>query len=71
VELGLIDMLEPQNAEDPARMAAALRSVVSRPLPSGVNAQAMMNGLDTIAGFVEDLIIARQRPPLSVIEGGI
>ncbi|MGI9463483.1 MAG: glycosyltransferase family protein, partial [Aestuariivirgaceae bacterium] len=26
VELGLIDMLEPQNAEDPARMAAALRS---------------------------------------------
>ena len=69
-ELGLIDMLEPQNAEDPARMAAALKAVVSRPLPSSVNAGAMMTGVDTIAGFVEDLIRARHRPAFSVIEGG-
>ncbi len=71
VELGLVDMLEPQNAEDPIRMARALKSVVARPLPSSVNAQSMMNGLDTIAGFVEDLIVHRRRPPLAVIEGGI
>ena len=70
-ELGLIDMLEPQNAEDPARMAAAMRAVVSRPLPSTANARAMMTGLDAIAGFVEDLIGARSKPTFSVIEGGL
>ncbi len=70
-ELGLIDLLEPQNAEDPARMAAAMKAVVSRPLPSSLNARAMMTGLDTIAGFVEDLIGARSRPAFSVIEGGL
>ena len=71
VELGLIDMLEPQNAEDPLRMAAALKSVLARPLPSTRNAQSMMNGLDTIAGYVEDIIKLRSRPALSVIKGGI
>ena len=71
VELGFFDMLEPQNAEDPARMAAALKNVVERPLPSSVKTTQMMNGLDTIANLVEDLIIARNRPALSVIEGGL
>ncbi len=70
-ELGLVDMLEPHNAQDPARMAAALKSVVNRPLPSTAGANEMMNGLDTIADYVEDLIGARRRPALSVIEGGI
>jgi len=70
-ELGLIDVLEPQNAEDPQRMAAALQSVVTRPLPSSMNAKEMMTGLDTIATLVEDLIGIRSRPAFSVIEGGI
>lgn len=70
-ELGFIDMLEPQNAEDPARLVSALNAVVSRPLPSTLNADEMMNGLDTIAGFVEDLIGARSQPAFSVIKGGI
>ena len=70
-ELGLIDVLEPQNAEDPKRMATALENVVTRPLPSSVNAKEMMTGLDTIATLVEDLIGTRSRPAFSVIEGGI
>lgn len=70
-ELGLIDVLEPQNAEDPQRMAIALQNVVTRPLPSTANANDMMTGLDTIASLVEDLIGVRSRPAFSVIEGGI
>ena len=70
-ELGLVDVLEPQNAENPARMAAAIKRVVSRPLPSENRTSSMMNGLDTIAELVEGLIEARNRPALSVIKGGI
>ena len=70
-ELGLIDILEPQNAEDPKRMIAALQDVVGRPLPSSVEVKGMMTGLDTIATLVENLISDRNRPAFSVIKGGI
>jgi predicted glycosyltransferase len=71
VELGLVDMLEPQNAADPQRMARALEAVVKRPLPSSAMTDGMMDGLDTIADLVENLIVARNRPALSVIKGGL
>lgn len=67
-ELGLCDTLHPDEASDPARLAAALRSVVTRPLPSEAGSEQMMNGLDVIADLTEELINERnQHPALSIV----
>jgi predicted glycosyltransferase len=70
-ELGLIEMLHPDEAENPAAMVAALKRLSQRPSPSEVGCHHMMNGLDTIGDRVFDLISNRHRPMLSVIKGGI
>jgi predicted glycosyltransferase len=70
-ELGLIDMLHPDEAEDTAVMVEALRRLPSRPRPSEIGCAHMMNGLDTIGDRTFDLISYRHGPMLSVIEGGI
>jgi predicted glycosyltransferase len=70
-ELGLIDMLHPDEADNPAAMVAALKRLSKRPSPSEVGCHHMMNGLDTIGDRVFDLISHRHRPMLSVIKGGI
>jgi predicted glycosyltransferase len=70
-ELGLIDMLHPDEADDPEVMIAALRHLPNRPRPSDVGCAHMMNGLDTIGDLTFDLISHRHQPMLSVIEGGI
>lgn len=70
-ELGLVDMLEPSAAADPRVMADALRRLPWRKLPSEVGYEHMMSGLDTIGEMVQRLIETRDRPRLSVIEGGL
>jgi predicted glycosyltransferase len=69
-ELGLIDMLHPDEAEDPAVMVEALRRLPNRPLPSEIGCAHMMNGLETIGDRTFDLISRRHGRMLSVIEGG-
>ena len=70
-ELGLIDMLHPLDADDPQKMAAALKAVIARKPPSKTYPKNITNGLDTIADRVEELIIRHKRPALSVVRGGI
>lgn len=56
-ELGVVDMLHPDDARDPARMIAALRAVCNRRPPSQVAAaEVRMEGLPNIVARVgEDL----------------
>ncbi len=58
-ELGMIDMLLPEHASDPARMAAALRALAHRNRPSQGWPGLRLDGLARISGLIgEDL---RQR----------
>ncbi|MGE0212836.1 MAG: glycosyltransferase family protein [Parvibaculaceae bacterium] len=70
-ELGLVDMLQPSEAVDPAVMAAALRRLPHRPLPSEIGYEHMMMGLEVVNERVQRLIARRAGPQLSVIEGGL
>lgn len=55
-ELGVIDMLHPDDAKDPARMIAALRAVAGRKRPSETAPRVRMEGLPNIVARVaEDL----------------
>ncbi|MGL4280765.1 MAG: glycosyltransferase family protein [Albidovulum sp.] len=55
-ELGVIDMLHPANARDPAQMLAALRAVAGRKRPSQSAPRVRMEGLPNIVARVaEDL----------------
>ncbi|MGG2478774.1 hypothetical protein ACNVD4_25640, partial [Rhizobium sp. BR5] len=48
-ELGLFDMLLPEDAENPAKMAAALKALPNRAPPS-VNSQNLkLDGLENIS----------------------
>jgi predicted glycosyltransferase len=47
-ELGLVNMIDPNAADDPRLMARALRQLPKRPLPSAHGAQVDLNGLDAI-----------------------
>lgn len=69
-ELGLVEMLHPEEAAEPGVMAEALRRLATRPLPSELGCEHMLNGLDVIGDLVVGLIERYQEPKLSVIEGG-
>jgi predicted glycosyltransferase len=63
-ELGLIDMLLPDEADEPAVMAAALHKLDERPKPSEVAYKPELDGLTSIGDFVEALLAERKRAPL-------
>ena len=54
--LGLIDMLLPEEAADPARMAEALHRLTIRIRPSSTAYGRHLNGLTNICDFVQDYI---------------
>jgi len=55
VALGMVDMLLPEEAEDPAKMSAALKALPNRPKPSERTTITKLDGLDNIAAIVGDL----------------
>ncbi len=60
--LGMIDMLLPEEAGDPARMAEALKGLPGRPPPSAGTETLRMEGLPNIARIVgEDLRIRARK----------
>ena len=69
-ELGYVDMLMPAEAEDPARMAAALRALPLRPLPSQAVVPPALDGLPEVIGLVHDFSRRRGGAHLSVVESG-
>lgn len=60
-ELGLIDMLTPEEAGDPARLAAALAALPHRLPPSQTERMPDMRGLKRIALNIADQIAARRQ----------
>ena len=69
-ELGLIDMLHPSEADDPAKMAAALHALAARKPRDKGRYVADMTGLMQIGDLVYDAVKHREQPELRVIAGG-
>jgi len=59
-ELGLVDMLEPEAADDPLLMAQALRRLPERPLPSAQGRGVDLGGLeavcDRVGAYIDEVI---------------
>ncbi|MCB1468144.1 MAG: glycosyltransferase family protein [Rhizobiaceae bacterium] len=68
-ELGMVEMLLPEQAEDALLFAAALKNLPNRPRPSQSNPNLRLDGLANISQVVGDLLDLRTRPHLSVVEG--
>ncbi|MDZ4135926.1 MAG: glycosyltransferase, partial [Paracoccaceae bacterium] len=58
-QLGMIDMLLPENAADPVQMARALRALPGRNLPSHGTPGLQLEGLANISRIVGDKLRAR------------
>jgi predicted glycosyltransferase len=69
-ELGVIDMLRPEEAEDPARLAQALKALPDRAPPSKVTSKLRLDGLEKITDLVGEWLEPGSQKRLSVIEGG-
>ncbi|HEY5817648.1 MAG TPA: glycosyltransferase family protein [Mesorhizobium sp.] len=67
-ELGLVEMLLPEQAEDPVLMAATLKELPNRPRPSQSNPDLRLEGLPHISEIVGDWLDKTQRPHFSVVE---
>lgn len=59
-ELGLIDMLLPEEASNPGHMAAALKALPSRDPPSKSSADMRLEGLPNISRLVAEYLEHRQ-----------
>ncbi len=68
-ELGLIEMLLPEEAEDSQRFADALKVLPDRPRPSQSSPHLTLEGLPHISEIVAELLNRRAGHHLSVIEG--
>ena len=68
-ELGLIEMLLPEEAEDSQRFANALEVLPGRPGPSQSHPHLTLEGLPHISEIVAELLDRRGGHHLSVIEG--
>jgi predicted glycosyltransferase len=69
-ELGLVDMLLPEDAEDPARMGAALKALFHRQAPSQSASEGIrLEGLPHISEIVGRLLERREPGYLSVVKG--
>jgi predicted glycosyltransferase len=68
-ELGIIDMLMPEEAADPNRMAQTLIDLPGRPPPSHVVPGLALDGLDKITDRVAALLEERSHARLTLIEG--
>jgi len=68
-ELGLVDMLLPDESGDPHRMSAALKALLQRPAPSRSAPEAIrLEGLPHISQIVDGLLERRQPGFLSVVK---
>ena len=68
-ELGLIEMLMPDQAKDPAVMAAALRKLLVRQKPSQVETPIRLDGLLRIGDRVGAYLAPVERPRLVLAAG--
>ena len=65
-------MLLPEEAADPARLAAALTALPSQPPPSRAGNELMLDGLESIRGFITRWAETNEAAPLlTAIRGGL
>lgn len=69
-ELGVIDMLRPEEAEDPAKLAKALKALPERAPPSQVTSKLKLDGLEKITDLVGEWLEPGSQKRLTVVEGG-
>jgi predicted glycosyltransferase len=70
-DLGILDMLEPTEAADPAKLAAALRRVYERPRPSECERALELGGLAAICDLVDRWLARDSHRRLIAVEGGL
>ena len=63
-DLGLVEMLLPDEAHDPQRMATMLRALPDRDPPSRRGTVQGMEGLDTISGILAGWLEERAGAPV-------
>jgi predicted glycosyltransferase len=68
-ELGLVDMLLPEESADSVRFAQALKALPNRPQPSRTNPDLRLEGLPHISEIVGDWLAARPEQRFSIVEG--
>jgi predicted glycosyltransferase len=69
-ELGVIDILLPHEAEDPALMAKALKQLPDRAPPSRVTSKLRLDGLENITDLVGEWLEPGSQKRLAMIERG-
>jgi predicted glycosyltransferase len=69
-ELGVIDMLRPEEAEEPAKLARALKALPDRAPPSQVTSKLKLDGLERITDLVGEWLEPGSQKRLTVVEGG-
>ena len=69
-ELGFVDMLLPEAADNPATMAQALRALPLRSLPSKAAPPPNLDGLSRITELVLDYARRQDAPHLTLVESG-
>ncbi|MFO0993915.1 MAG: glycosyltransferase family protein [Hyphomicrobiales bacterium] len=68
-ELGIIEMVLPEQAADPTIFAAALSGLPKRPPPSKSGAPVALNGLENITNLVGDWLEHSSQKRFAVVEG--
>ncbi len=68
--LGLVDVILPSDAEDPRKLADALRRLPGRLKPSQTPYGRPLDGLDQIGDLVHSYVVAREGPSLTLLTGG-
>ena len=68
-ELGLVDMMLPEEANDPDALAERLASLPQRPLPNEMGAAGMLNGLESISKWVSNWAESRPAANLYAMAG--
>ncbi|MCB1389708.1 MAG: hypothetical protein KDK12_11300 [Rhodobacteraceae bacterium] len=70
-EMGIVDMLLPEEAADPVRFAKALQRLPARNRPSQATQPLALDGLDLICDLVGDHFLRLSRNDLSVVGAGL
>ncbi|MFK7857535.1 MAG: glycosyltransferase family protein [Granulosicoccus sp.] len=58
-ELGMVDMILPMDADEPEKMAMALKLLPDRPKPSERDSDFELDGLTNVSRFIGDILRAR------------
>ena len=68
-ELGLVDMLLPEEAANALRLAAALKALPDRARPSQSSPRMRLEGPVNISRIVGEWLDKREHPHLAVVDG--